>query len=216
MNSAVDNLTTGLISEESIKQKLPSIFVDSLIVDQKFNIVVVSQNVLQFLEFTADELRYKSLNYLAGLEDIAQTISTELRQHQGYFEERKFLLYSKSTAPLRIAISGFYLGLISDINGYIVLKVRNLDEVELINNQLQQKMAELDQFIYRASHDLRGPLATIKGLINLLKISRNEGDLERILPLLDMHANKLDDRLFQLMGLAQAHEVQSGGTERLS
>ncbi|HEX6889478.1 MAG TPA: histidine kinase dimerization/phospho-acceptor domain-containing protein, partial [Chryseolinea sp.] len=76
--------------------------------------------------------------------------------------------------------------------------------VEIINQQLQQKKAELDDFIYRTAHDLRGPLATIKGLINLLKMKENAGELDRLLPMIDAHANKLDERLFQLVYLAKA------------
>ena len=199
--TARGDISSVLISDESIRQKLPSIFVDSMVVDQFLNIVVVSQNVLDFLEFSIDELRHKNINYLSGKKDVASCLKNDLSQ--GYFEEKKIFLFSKSNRKISIGISGFYLGLISGINGYIILRISNLDEVELINQQLQQKKAELDNFIYRTAHDLRGPLATMKGLINLLKIRDNE-EIDRILPMLDAHANKLDERLFQLVYLAQA------------
>ncbi|MBA4055865.1 MAG: hypothetical protein C0490_14210, partial [Marivirga sp.] len=176
------------------------IFVDSVVIDQNFNIVVVSQNVLDFLEFNSDELKNKSINYLSGTLDLVQLLQNEL--NPGYFEEKKFSLFSKSNRSIAVGISGFYLGLVSGINGYIILKITNLDEVELKHLQLQQKKIELDNFIYRTAHDLRGPLATIKGLINLLKMK--EAEFERLLPMLDAHANKLDERLFQLVYLAKA------------
>jgi hypothetical protein len=194
-----EDISGILISDESIRQKLPSIFVDSMVVDQHFNIVVISQNVLEFLEFNVEEIKHKSLNYLTGNCDLVSIMKNELAQ--GYFEERKAFLFSKSNRKITVGISGFYLGLISDINGYIILRISNLDEVEVINQQLQQKKAELDNFIYRAAHD---PLATIKGLINLLKMKENAGELERLLPMIDAHANKLDERLFQLVYLAKA------------
>src|SRR5688572_18458588 len=195
-----EDISGVLISDESIRQKLPSIFVDSMVVDQHFNIVVISQNVLEFLEFNTEEIKHKSLNYLTGNCDLVSVMKKELAQ--GYFEERKAFLFSKSNRKITVGISGFYLGLISDINGYIILRITNLDEIEVINQQLQQKKAELDNFIYRTAHDLRGPLATIKGLINLLKM--NAGELDRLLPMIDAHANKLDERLFQLVYLAKA------------
>jgi signal transduction histidine kinase len=201
MRSAED-ISGILVSDESIRQKLPSIFVDSMVVDQNFNIVVISQNVLEFLEFNVEEIRYKSLNYLTGNHDLVSSMKSDLAQ--GYFEERKTFLFSKSNRKINVGISGFYLGLISDINGYIILRITNLDEVEVINQQLQQKKAELDDFIYRTAHDLRGPLATIKGLINLLKMKEYAGELDRLLPMIDAHANKLDERLFQLVYLAKA------------
>jgi signal transduction histidine kinase len=192
-----------LISDETIRQKLPSIFVDSMVVDPQFNIAVISQNVLDFLEFSIEELRHKNINYLAGGNDLASGLKKDIAA-QGFFEEKKFSLFSKSNRKITVGVSGFYLGLISDINGYIILRITNLDEIELINQQLQQKKAELDDFIYRTAHDLRGPLATIKGLINLLKMKENVEELERLLPMIDAHANKLDERLFQLVYLAKA------------
>ncbi|HEU5290610.1 MAG TPA: hypothetical protein VFU05_08220, partial [Cyclobacteriaceae bacterium] len=73
-----------------------------------------------------------------------------------------------------------------------------------LKQQLQAKKVELDNFIYRAGHDLRGPLATIKGLINILKIRENNDEVDRLVQLIDAHANTLDERLFQLVYLTQS------------
>src|SRR5262245_25993518 len=119
MRSA-DDISGFLISDESIRQKLPSIFVDSMVVDQHFNIVVVSQNVLEFLEFSAVELRSKNINYLTGDYDLVSAMKRHLSQ--GYFEDRRTFFFSKTNRKISVGISGFYLGLISDINGYIILR----------------------------------------------------------------------------------------------
>jgi hypothetical protein len=76
----------------------------------------------------------------------------------------------------------------------------------VINQQLKKKTDELDKFIYSAAHDLRGPLATMKGLINLLKTRTDNEEVDRFILLLDAHANKLDERLFQLVYLAKADQ----------
>lgn len=204
MNISEPDISSRLISSESLRQKLPTIFLDSMVVDLQFNINVISQNVLDFLEFTNEELAGKSINYLSGEEDIVQLLQKALSA--GYFEERQIGFYTKSNRLITIGISGFYLGLISDINGRIILKIRNLDEVQLINQQLQQKKAELDKFIYRAAHDLRGPLATMQGLLNLLRIREDNSELDRILQLLDAHAQKLDERLYHMVYLAQSDD----------
>lgn len=62
---------------------------------------------------------------------------------------------------------------------------------------------EVDNFIYHAAHELRGPLATIRGLINLVKIRQSNDELERLIQLIDSHANKLDERLFHLAYMAR-------------
>jgi signal transduction histidine kinase len=195
------DISSMLISKDAILERLPSIFIDSIVVDQNFNVVIVSQNVLQFLEFTNEELKGKNVNYLAGSEDLCSRLKSEIAN--GFFEEHRAKLFCKTNRSVQVGISGFYLGLISDINGFIILKVRNFDDVDQINQQLKNKTAELDKFIYRTAHDLRGPLATIKGLINLLKMRDDNNELDRLICLIDLHANKLDDRLFQLVYLAQ-------------
>lgn len=62
---------------------------------------------------------------------------------------------------------------------------------------------EIDNFIYYAAHELRGPLATIRGLINLVKIRQSNDELERLIQLIDSHATKLDERLFRLTYMAR-------------
>jgi light-regulated signal transduction histidine kinase (bacteriophytochrome) len=96
------------------------------------------------------------------------------------------------------------MGLISDLNGSIILKIKNLDELDLINNQLRLKNAELEDFIYRTSHDLRGPLATIRGLVNLIRARKDNEELEMLIGLMAERTDKLNERLSQLLYLTLA------------
>ncbi len=45
------------------------------------------------------------------------------------------------------------------------------DELIRKNSELEKVNKELDQFVYSASHDMRAPLATLQGLINVASIS---------------------------------------------
>ncbi len=207
METSIPGTTSFFISDDTIRQKLSSIFVDSIVLDNWFNIAVVSQNVLELLEFTNMELSGKSLNYLAGNSDVVSELRADLSD--GLLKEKSFTLYTKSNAALQVALSGFYLGLVSDINGKIILLVR-CKTTNAVPAPSEEVRNEVDSFIYRAAHDLRGPLATIKGLINLIKIRENDNELDRLVQLVDSHANKLDERLFQLVYLSQyQHEAEN-------
>ncbi len=65
------------------------------------------------------------------------------------------------------------------------LKVKN-EELVKINN-------ELDSFVYRAAHDLRAPLASVLGLINISKIEQEESKKIEYLDRMTDCINKLDN-----------------------
>ncbi|MEQ9592502.1 MAG: HAMP domain-containing sensor histidine kinase [Cyclobacteriaceae bacterium] len=58
--------------------------------------------------------------------------------------------------------------------------LRTQATVEDQNIQLKKTNEELDRFVYSASHDLRSPLSSIKGLVNIIQIDK-QGDREEYL-----------------------------------
>jgi PAS domain S-box-containing protein len=58
--------------------------------------------------------------------------------------------------------------------------------------ELHEKNFELDQFVYRTSHDLRAPLTTIMGLVTLLKKENNEATKSHYVDLIENRVQKLD------------------------
>ncbi|MBB3696109.1 PAS domain S-box protein [Flammeovirga yaeyamensis] len=75
-------------------------------------------------------------------------------------------------------------------------KVKGLNAV-ILNISNQNKIEEkLDHFVYRAAHDLRGPLTTIQGIIQLMKSSPKSSKellphLEHTIWTQDMHLQKI-------------------------
>jgi len=76
------------------------------------------------------------------------------------------------------------------------------DEAKILINQLSEKNAELEQFAYTVSHDLKSPLVTVKGYVGLLKKDlqennrgRIEEDFEHIMSATDTMAQLLEDLL---------------------
>ena len=77
-----------------------------------------------------------------------------------------------------IGIYGLYIDISQRKTTEEELKVRNL---------------ELDNFVYKVSHDLRAPLSSILGLINLGKVEGNEDDLRKYFDLMEERVRKLDE-----------------------
>ena len=61
------------------------------------------------------------------------------------------------------------------------------------NEELTKINAELDRFVYSASHDLRAPLMSVKGLINMIKLDPDKTNTVNYLQLIDQSVNKLDN-----------------------
>lgn len=58
--------------------------------------------------------------------------------------------------------------------------------------ELENGYSELSRFVYSASHDLRAPLVSVIGLINLAKIDPNFPKEDMYLPLIEKSIHKLD------------------------
>ena len=201
-----------LIGVDNIQEMLPAILMDSIVLDNRFIIKGINQNVLDLLGYQRQDLCEKDINCLVEDKGLIESLQKDLAT--GFLGEKRYVLLTKGRAKIVVCISGFYLGLISDINNKIILIVRKT-QVTLAPENAENSKAEIDKFIYRAAHDLRGPLATIKGLIDLIKIRENNDELDRLIQLVDSHANVLDERLFQLAYMAQYCKEQPNGNDEI-
>ena len=66
----------------------------------------------------------------------------------------------------------------NSLMAFIVLQSRQL---EALNQQLANKSAEVEQFAYTVSHDLKSPLVTVAGYVEALEEDLDEGDKETAL-----------------------------------
>jgi hypothetical protein len=199
------DITKTLISDENIRNRIAKIFSDSIILNTQFHFVSVSQSILDAIGYTSDELLGKSVSLISTSCDLEKGLREKLTH--GFFEEEEFQLTKKNEVTIHYVISGFYLGLIADINGMIVLKCKNLDEINFMYDRLEAKTAEIDRFVYLSAHALRGPLATMKGLIGLAKTCDNKEESKFLINQLDVFADKLDDKLHRLIFFAESDKA---------
>ncbi len=72
-------------------------------------------------------------------------------------------------------------------NEELVQKNRYLDSLAA---ELKQRNAELDQIVYRLSHNIRAPLHSIAGLVHLMRIDHDPAKNVEVLARID---NQLDE-----------------------
>jgi len=66
------------------------------------------------------------------------------------------------------------------------------EEVNGKNIHLEKTNAELDRFLYSTSHDLRSPLSSIKGLVNIARMETTDEKIQRYFSMMIDRVDKLD------------------------
>lgn len=132
----------------------------------------------------------KAKNFWERDEVVLQTGEDDIMEEE-LFDYRGFkrtLIIKKSLYddPQR---GKLLVGIINDITARksIEKKLQNQNE------ELTKINAELDKFVYRASHDLRAPLVSILGLINIAKMENNLDKNIHYFDLMEKSINKLDN-----------------------
>ena len=96
--------------------------------------------------------------------------------------------------------------ILSSINDVTDRKVAEEQRENLIR-ELELRNAELDRFTHTVSHDLRNPLFTIKGFLEMLKDDLEAGDLPMAnadISKISIAADKMEDLLTTLLALSRS------------
>ncbi|MBU2995864.1 PAS domain S-box protein [Cellulophaga baltica] len=80
--------------------------------------------------------------------------------------------------------------------------------LETQNLELIKTNSELDRFVYSASHELRAPLTSIMGLINLILTEKHENDLVFKLQMMKESVKRLDDFIKDIVQYSQNKHLE--------
>jgi signal transduction histidine kinase len=116
---------------------------------------------------------------------LAYFVDYSILPHRDYSDDvLLFCIIINFTAALPATVMTVYL--LKSLNHYNAL--------ELVENNmlLSKSNAELDRFVYSTSHDLRAPLTSILGLINITLDTQNPTEVKRYLSLMKDRVNALN------------------------
>ncbi|MCC5927707.1 MAG: hypothetical protein JJU28_00545 [Cyclobacteriaceae bacterium] len=190
-------ITHRIIDYDFVKENLIMMLPGSILLDENFQITGLSSDICQLTMQSENEILNRSVFELFLCDGLKEKIITELSM-AGFFQGQSAKIAQKFGNYSNVELSGFYLGMLSDFSNQILITVKDLSQVALYKERLQYKAAEFNELLYRSYHDLRGPLATIKGLVNLSGHPSVSAERINLIEMIGQTAAVLENRIKNL------------------
>ena len=79
------------------------------------------------------------------------------------------------------------------------------EDLRMAMDQLSERNFELDQLMYKTSHDLRSPLSSILGLVNLANLDPEPANLNQYMKKIEGRIKKLDEFISSMVNYARVN-----------
>jgi PAS domain S-box-containing protein len=96
---------------------------------------------------------------------------------------------------------------------YWVWVLRDITKRKEAEEELKKINFELDSFVYRASHDLRAPLTSIIGLVNISSVEKDPSIIKKYFEMISESAKKLDRYIINLLSLSRNSRLEVSNEE---
>jgi PAS domain S-box-containing protein len=185
-------------------------------VDGEGKIQFINDRIVQMLGFTSEELVGKSaISPLLFEEANRKFLAKRLRVYRDWDRLKQFELpmRTKDNNLVWMLVNGHaILNGSGDIIGTMATLV-DITDRKRTEEKLQRVNQELKTFIYRASHDLRGPLASVLGLTNLAQMQIRDEEALRFFEYIRTSVFKLDKTLKALTDVASITQLAQDFTD---
>ncbi len=155
-------------------------------IDLEGRFTYVSPAVERFSDFTVDEVLGKPFARFVHPDDLQPLFESFQRTLEGKKEPFEFRILDKRggvrhvrTSSRVILMDGQPVGTRGVMSDVTERKLAEAERERLIA-ELEAKNAELEQFTYTVSHDLKSPLFTIRGFLGLLEEDCFSGKREKV------------------------------------
>lgn len=163
-----------------------------VLLDNKGNVERVNNGFEQMFGYTIPELKGKSLNEFI----VPPTLEAEGNDLNSVISSDKVVRLEttrlrKGEEPLSVIIYGAPVHFEDETIGIFGVYV-DITEQKMVEEELKVRNTELDNFVYKVSHDLRAPLSSVLGLVNLAQYPQNQDDPKAYLKIIGERVNQLD------------------------
>lgn len=207
VNMLSEELRDTVISRNYLDGVLRSIVDMLFIFDDQFVIQQITPKACELLKKQEENFIGKSIHVLfdGRKKKFIQRIRATLKQ-QGKLQNIESS-FKNIDGELPVTLSFFALKNNRDVTSGYLMIADDVKEQLHTARALEQKNEELKTLIYRTSHDLRGPLASMLGLFNVLEKEKQDlATYKNYFSLIKKSAEKLNKTLAGLLDIGMGNQ----------
>jgi PAS domain S-box-containing protein len=164
-----------------------------VLLDGSGNVEQVNRGFELLFGYTITELKGKSLNLFI----VPQELESEGNDLNSLISSQQIVKIEttrlrRDDQPVSVIIYGVPVQLEDKTIGIFGVYVDITDQKK-IEEELKIRNSELDNFVYKVSHDLRAPLSSVLGLVNLAQMPGNDDDPAQYLKIIGEKVGQLDN-----------------------
>lgn len=164
-----------------------------VLLDGSGNVEQVNRGFELLFGYTITELKGKSLNLFI----VPQELESEGNDLNSLISSQQIVRIEttrlrRDDRPVSVIIYGVPVQLEDKTIGIFGVYV-DITEQKKIEEELKIRNSELDNFVYKVSHDLRAPLSSVLGLVNLAQMPGNDDDPAQYLKIIGEKVGQLDN-----------------------
>lgn len=163
-----------------------------VMLDEKGQVKRVNDGFENLFGFNGKELSGQSLNKFIVPDDLqleGDSINKSIATAQ--IVKIETIRLNKEGKRLNVIVYGVPVNLDHKTIGIFGVYV-DITHRKNVEEELKVRNAELDNFVYKVSHDLRAPLSSILGLVHLAALPGNDDSLDEYLKLIGTKVHDLD------------------------
>ncbi|MES2778355.1 MAG: PAS domain-containing sensor histidine kinase [Bacteroidota bacterium] len=177
------------------------------VINDKAEIIYASDSLFNITGYTSEELLGTSSSSYVHPEDLPEIQENfyDLVSNPGKIKTLSYRRLKKDGTYLwceavvanlihQPAVKGMVINF-RDITD----RKKHLETIKSSNEELKKTNAELDKFVYSATHDLRAPLSSMKGIISFIEAETSDPLLREDIGLLKASVNKLDSFILDIL-----------------
>jgi PAS domain S-box-containing protein len=163
-----------------------------VMLDEKGHVKRVNDGFEALFGYNGSELFGQSLNKFIVPEELqseGDSINNSIATSQ--IVRLETVRQNRDGKPLNVIVYGVPVNLDEQTIGIFGVYV-DITHRKNVEEELKVRNAELDNFVYKVSHDLRAPLSSILGLVHLAALPDNTDNLDDYLKLIGSKIHDLD------------------------